>query len=77
MKQYVTAWPMCIGEFTYGGGVSIEYIFLVVFGLKLKSSADFQLEVISDSSSMFQFFISFRVDMGEESAELMFLVIGF
>ena len=52
---------MWIGAFTYGGGVSIEYIFLSVLGLKLKSSDDFQFAVISFSSSMFQFFISDRL----------------
>ena len=60
------AWPMWIGVFTYGGGVSIEYIFLFVFGLNLNGFDFFQSLVIWNSISVFQFFISdsFVIVMG-------------
>jgi len=43
--------------------VSIEYIFLSVFGLNLKRSAFFQFSVISVSISTFQFLISDNLGM--------------
>src|SRR5687768_11717636 len=36
MYVYVVAWPIWMGVLTYGGGVSIEYIFFFVFGLNAK-----------------------------------------